>query len=277
MQIAQTIAAFRAARAALPAPLGFVPTMGYLHAGHIELVRQARAASGAVAVSIFVNPAQFDRADDLARYPRDLQRDLAMLRDAAVDLVFAPDASEIYPAGHQTTVRVSAIGEVLEGARRPGHFDGVATVVSKLFNIVQPDRAYFGQKDAQQLVVIRRMVADLNFPIEIVAVPTVREPDGLALSSRNVFLHGAVRQQALALSQALFAARAAWQAGERDAATLRATALARFAETPAARLDYLSLANAETLEELHGPIEGGLLSTAAWVGGVRLIDNVVLG
>jgi pantoate--beta-alanine ligase len=239
-------------------------------------VRRAHAENASVAVSIFVNPTQFDRPDDLARYPRDLQRDLAMLREEGVAAVFAPDASEIYPTGHSTKVHVAGLGDVLEGAHRPGHFDGVATVVAKLFNIIQPTRAYFGQKDAQQLAVIRRMVADLNFPIEIIGVPTVREPDGLALSSRNVFLQGAARQQALALSHALNAARAAWHMGERDADTLRAVANTVYDAAPGVQPEYLSLAHPETLEELHGSIQRGLLSTAAWVGGVRLIDNVIL-
>ncbi len=276
MNVSESIYEFRAARAALPAPLGLVPTMGFLHEGHRALVRRARAENEAVAVSIFVNPTQFDRADDLARYPRDLERDLALLRDEGVDLVFAPDASEIYGPHHSTTVQVGKVTERLEGAHRKGHFEGVATVVAKLFNIVQPQRAYFGQKDAQQLVTVRRMVADLNFPVEIVAVPTVREADGLALSSRNVFLEGEARQQALVLAQALHAAWLAWHEGERDADALRAQALARFEATPEVRLEYLSLADPDHLVELSGPIERGLMSTAAWVGGVRLIDNVVL-
>jgi pantoate--beta-alanine ligase len=275
MKLYTTISEWRTARPALSTPLGLVPTMGYLHAGHIELVRRARAENATVAVSIFVNPTQFDRPDDLARYPRDLQRDLAMLREEGVAAVFAPDASEIYPTGHSTKVHVAGLGDILEGAHRPGHFDGVATVVAKLFNIIQPTHAYFGQKDAQQLAVIRRMVADLNFPIEIIGVPTVREPDGLALSSRNVFLQGEARQQALALSQALNAARAAWERGERDADTLRDAASAVYTTTEGVQPEYLSLAYPDTLEELHGPIERGLMSTAAWVGGVRLIDNVM--
>lgn len=276
MQVLSTIADFRAARATFAAPLGFVPTMGYLHAGHVALVQRAREENPMVAVSIFVNPMQFDRADDLARYPQDLERDLAMLREAGVDMVFAPRREEIYPADFVTTVRLSRVTERLEGGHRPGHFDGVATVVCKLFNIVQPARAYFGQKDAQQLVVVRRMVADLNLPVEVVGVPTVREPDGLALSSRNVFLLDGARQHALTLSQALNAARHAWAQGERDADRLRAAALAVYDAAPAVRLDYLSLAHPDTLEELSGPISQGLLSTAAWVGNVRLIDNVLL-
>lgn len=276
MQVLSTIADFRAARATFTSPLGFVPTMGYLHAGHVALVQRARAENPTVAVSIFINPMQFDRADDLARYPQDLERDLAMLHEAGADIVFAPRRDEIYPADFVTTIRLSRVTERLEGGHRPGHFDGVATVVCKLFNIVQPDRAYFGQKDAQQLVVVRRMTTDLNLPVEIIGVPTVREPDGLALSSRNVFLQGEDRQHALTLSRALAAGRAAWKQGERDADALRDAALAVYAAAPAVRLDYLSLAHPDTLEELSGPVTHALLSTAAWVGNVRLIDNVLL-
>ncbi|MCB0076113.1 MAG: pantoate--beta-alanine ligase [Anaerolineales bacterium] len=265
---------FRRARQALSGTVGFVPTMGYLHEGHLALVARARDENDHVIVSIFVNPTQFDRADDLDRYPRDLQRDLQLLDDAGMTMVLAPSGETIYPQGYATTVTVAGLTERLEGAKRPGHFDGVATVVAKLLNIVQPDRAYFGQKDAQQLVVVRRMVADLNLPVQIIGVPTVREADGLALSSRNVFLQGDARADALALSQALGAAQAAWQQGERDAATLRRIATDRYADFPGVEVEYLSLADPDTLKELHGPIKRGLMSTAAWVGGVRLIDNV---
>ena len=277
MEVHETIASFRAARRALDGSLGFVPTMGALHEGHLTLVARARAENDHVAVSIFVNPTQFDRADDLTNYPRDLERDLALLRDAGVGLVFAPEAAEIYPPGVATTVSVAGVTTRLEGAKRPGHFDGVATVVAKLLNIVQPDRAYFGQKDAQQLVVVRRMADDLALPVEIVDVPTVREADGLALSSRNQFLHGAARQQALALSRALGAAEDAWHEGERDATALRRAARTIFEQYPSVEVEYLSLADPETLEELEGPVPRGIMSTAAWVGGVRLIDNVRLG
>lgn len=265
---------FRRARQALSGTVGFVPTMGYLHEGHLALVARARDENDHVIVSIFVNPTQFDRADDLDRYPRDLQRDLQLLDDAGMTMVLAPSGETIYPQGYATTVTVAGLTERLEGAKRPGHFDGVATVVAKLLNIVQPDRAYFGQKDAQQLVVVRRMVADLNLLAQIIGVPTVREADGLALSSRNVFLQGDARADALALSQALGAAQAAWQQGERDAATLRRIATDRYADFPGVEVEYLSLADPDTLKELHGPIKRGLMSTAAWVGGVRLIDNV---
>ncbi len=276
MIVCYTVAELRKARARLPAPVGFVPTMGYLHAGHLALVRQSKLENAATVVSIFVNPTQFDRADDLASYPRDVPRDLRLLEDLGVDAVFVPSADEMYPPGFKTLVRVQEITEVLEGAHRPGHFDGVATVVTKLFNIVQPDRAYFGQKDAQQVVVVKRLVADLNFPLEIRVVPTVREPDGLALSSRNVRLTPEGRRAAPLLFRALSAARDAWLAGERDAERLRERVRAVLAKEPRIRLEYVSLAHPETLEELEGEVSRGLLSLAAWIDDVRLIDNVVL-
>src|SRR5947209_3208525 len=207
MDVLNTIAAFREARRALNGSLGLVPTMGYLHEGHLSLVRAAKEANDDVAISIFVNPTQFGPNEDFTTYPRDPDRDLAMLRDAGVELVFMPEPAEMYPEGFETSVDVGSVSEPLEGTARPGHFRGVATVVLKLFNIVQPQRAYFGQKDAQQVVVIRKMVVDLNFPLEIVVAPTMREPDGLAMSSRNVFLRERERQAALALFNSLSAAR----------------------------------------------------------------------
>lgn len=276
MQLLRTIEAFRSARADLSGSVGFVPTMGYLHAGHMALVKRARDENETLVVSIFVNPKQFDKEDDLARYPRDLARDRAMLEEAGVDLLFVPEGEEIYPDSFVTSVHVEELTSRLEGAHRMGHFDGVATVLTKLFNIVQPTRTYFGQKDAQQLVVVRRLVEDLNFPIEVVAVPTVRERDGLALSSRNVLLEGEARLQALALSQALNTARVAWDAGERDADVLRATALTILRDSSGVETDYVSLADPDTLEELSGRVHAGLLSIAVWVGEVRLIDNVLL-
>ncbi|MGH2541593.1 MAG: pantoate--beta-alanine ligase, partial [Ardenticatenaceae bacterium] len=272
MKVAHTIGTYRDARKVLPSPVGFVPTMGYLHAGHLALAQRAREENASVVLSIFVNPAQFNQAKDLARYPRDLHRDLRMLGEEAVDLVFAPGVDEIYPPDYATQVHVAGLTDVLEGLHRPGHFDGVATVVAKLLNIVQPDRAYFGQKDAQQLIVVRRMVTDLHFPVEIMAVPTMRDEDGLALSSRNAFLPAEAREQALALSRALAAARAAWETGERDADALRDAANTVYESTAGIRVDYLSLAHQETLEELQGPVERAIMSTAAWVGDVRLID-----
>ena len=220
MQVLTTIAAVRAARPAFPA-LGLVPTMGFLHAGHMSLVARARVECGAAAVSIFVNPTQFAADEDLSRYPRDMPRDLGMLEAAGVDLVFAPEPAEVYPPGYASRIEVGPVAEPLEGARRPGHFAGVATVVAKLFNIVQPTRAYFGQKDAQQVAVIRRMARDLDMPLDVVVGATVREPDGLAMSSRNVYLSPAERAAAPVLYRALDGARALFARGERDAEALR--------------------------------------------------------
>lgn len=276
MHLLKTIGEVRALHQSVSGTLGFVPTMGYLHAGHLSLVERARSENDHVALSIFVNPTQFDRPDDLARYPRDLERDLALLEGKGVTFVFAPTPDEIYPPRHSTAVTVSRVTDGLEGAHRPGHFNGVATVVCKLFNIVQPTRAYFGQKDAQQVVVVRRMTQDLNLPVEVIACPTLREADGLALSSRNVFLQGEERQEALALSRALFAVRAAWERGERSAESLRSLAIAIFATYPTVRLEYFSCADPDTLEEQEGNVEQTLVSTAAWVGKVRLIDNLLL-
>ncbi len=276
MEVLETVAAFRQARARY-GTLGLVPTMGYLHEGHLSLVRQARAECGAVAVSIFVNPTQFGPNEDFARYPRAMERDLAQLRAAEVDLVFAPSVSEIYPPGFDTYVEVGTVTEPLEGAARPGHFRGVATVVCKLFMITQPTRAYFGQKDAQQCVVVRKMVRDLNMPLEIVVVPTMREPDGLAMSSRNAYLTPEQRQAAPVLYRALCAAQQRYHAGERDAAALRATMQAVLATESLAEPQYVSVANPETLAELaQVGADGALLSMAVRIGSTRLIDNIVL-
>lgn len=276
MKVTRTVAECRAARAALDACLGFVPTMGYLHEGHLALVRRARAECPSVAVSIFVNPTQFGPREDFARYPRDPERDLALLEKEGVDLVFMPEAAEMYPPGFDTWVEVGTITRRLEGRARPGHFRGVATVVCKLFNIVQPRRAYFGEKDAQQLRVVRKMVRDLDMPIEIVPVPTVREPDGLALSSRNVYLSPDERRQALALSAALRLAQELVAQGERRAAVLRARMRRRIRQEPDARIDYVSVADAETLEELTVVDRPALVSLAVRIGATRLIDNVVV-
>ncbi len=276
MKVTRTIAECRAARAALDADLGFVPTMGYLHEGHLALVRRARAECPSVAASIFVNPTQFGPREDFARYPRDPERDLALLEKEGVDLVFMPETEEMYPPGFDTWVEVGTITRRLEGRARPGHFRGVATVVCKLFNIVQPRRAYFGEKDAQQLRVVRKMVRDLNLPVEIVPVPTVREADGLALSSRNVYLSPAERQQALALSAALRLAQELVARGERRAAVIRARMRRRIRQEPDARIDYVSVADAETLEELTVVDRPALVSLAVRIGTTRLIDNVVV-
>ena len=277
MKIARTIGEFRAARADAAAPLGFVPTMGYLHAGHRSLMTRARAENASLAVSVFVNPTQFGPGEDLDRYPRDELRDLVQCEQAGADLVFVPSVAEMYLPGATTVVSVGGIAAVLEGAHRPGHFDGVATVVTKLFHIVEPERAYFGQKDAQQLIVIRRLVRDLDLPVEIVGYPTVREADGLALSSRNVNLSSEERQQALALSRGLQHAQAAFADGVREAERLRDIVERQIAAQPIARIDYVSLADAESLEPLEGVIaRPALLSMAVRFGGTRLIDNAVL-
>jgi pantoate--beta-alanine ligase len=281
MQTFATIGELRAARAAVGpgTRVGLVPTMGYLHAGHLSLVEQARNECDLVVVSIFVNPTQFGPTEDLSRYPRDEARDLQFLESAGVDWVFLPTAEEIYPSGFQTYVEVREVTTVLEGAARPGHFAGVATVVAKLFNLVQPGVAYFGQKDAQQIVVIRRMVRDLNFPVDLVVGMTIREPDGLALSSRNVYLDPAERQAALVLSRALRAAHDLWDAGERDGERLRAAMRAVLAAEPLAQPDYVSIADLDTLAELEAiaPDQGALASLAVRIGrGTRLIDNHIL-
>lgn len=277
MKVVRTIAEVRAARPAF-ARLGFVPTMGYLHEGHLSLVRRARAEQGAVAVSIFVNPTQFGPGEDLSRYPRDLEGDLARLAAAGCDLVFAPEVGEMYPAGFDTRIVIGGVTAPLEGAARPGHFEGVATVVAKLFNIVQPTAAYFGQKDAQQVAVIRKLVRDLDMPLDIVVGETVREPDGLAMSSRNSYLAPPERAAATVLWRALGAAEAAWRGGERDGGRLRAAMRAVLDAEPLAEIDYVSIADPDTLAELDQVGEGGALaSLAVRIGRTRLIDNLRLG
>jgi pantoate--beta-alanine ligase len=261
--------------------IAFVPTMGALHAGHVALLHAAREHlprdTGRVVLSVFVNPTQFGPAEDLARYPRDLQGDLAIAAPAGIDAVFAPTPVEMYPPHHQTTVRVAELEQGMCGATRPGHFVGVATVVCKLFNIIRPHVAIFGEKDFQQLAVIRRMVVDLNMPVQVVGMPTVREPDGLAMSSRNRYLDPDQRERALSLSRALFATRARSAAGERDVASLLAGAQALLAGV-VDRLEYLELRDAETLAPLTSMGERpAVLAVAAFIGKTRLIDNVRLG
>ena len=273
MQVVRTRAGLRAALAAAPRPVGLVPTMGWLHAGHLSLVARARAESATVVVSIFVNPRQFGQAADFTKYPRNEARDLAMCEAAGVDLVFAPTVDEVYPPGFDTVVSVGAIGGPLEGAARPGHFDGVATVVAILFALVGAERAYFGLKDYQQVRVIRRMALDLALPTEVVALETVRDPDGLAMSSRNARLSPAGRMAAPVLRRALLAGAARVRAGERDAGAVREAMLAVLASEPMADVDYVSVADPETLEELATIRNGALLSLAVEIEGVRLIDN----
>ncbi|HWO73013.1 MAG TPA: pantoate--beta-alanine ligase [Dehalococcoidia bacterium] len=277
MEVLATIPEVRAARRSLTGEVGFVPTMGALHAGHLSLVREARKANDAVFVSIFVNPTQFGPNEDYASYPRDLERDFQLLSQEGVDFVFTPSPAEMYPEGFDTWVDVRAVTERLEGASRPGHFRGVATVVLKLLNIVQPARAYFGRKDAQQLVVVRKLVRDLDLDVEIVAVETVREPDGLAMSSRNAYLSPEERKAAVVLWQALTLAREMWTRGTRDAAAFRSRMRELIEDEPLARLDYVSVADPETLQELDRIQGKALVSLAVHIGRTRLIDNVTLG
>jgi pantoate--beta-alanine ligase len=277
MQVARTRAELRVALAVAPRPVGFVPTMGWLHAGHASLVERARAENATVVVSIFVNPRQFGEAADFTRYPRNEARDLAICDAAGVDLVFAPGVDEVYPPGSDTTVSVGAIAQPLEGAARPGHFDGVATVVAILLSLVGAERAYFGLKDYQQVQVIRQMALDLALPTEVVPCQTVREPDGLAMSSRNGRLSPAGRAAATVLRRALLAAAASVRSGERDADTVRELMRHVLATEPLADPDYVSVADPETLRELGGISDGALLSMAVRVEGVRLIDNERVG
>jgi len=278
VDIARTIGTFREARATLLPPVGLFPTLGGIHAGHLALVDQARDECASVISTLFLNPAQFGEDEDLDRYPANESEDLSSLEKHGVDLVLAPPSNLIYPKGFSTNVHVRGISDRLEGDRRPGHFDGVTTVVLKLLNITTPDRAYFGEKDAQQLRVIRRMVRDLDLPIEIVACATVRDPDGLALSSRNAYLSAEERTAALSLSRGLRLANDAFIAGERDANRLRNLVRLELEAESLIQIDYISLADEETLNELDGELFGkGLLSLAVHVRETRLIDNVTLG
>jgi pantoate--beta-alanine ligase len=276
LRIATTLADARAWRLGVSGSVGLVPTMGALHAGHLSLVERGRSENDHVAASVFVNPTQFAPHEDLSRYPRDLDRDRALLADAGVDLLFAPPPDEMYPAGFSTAVEIAGPALGLEGERRPGHFRGVATVVLKLLNGIGPDRAYFGQKDAQQLAVVRRMARDLDLPVAIVGCATVREPDGLALSSRNVYLGPEDRKAAPVLYRALTRVTSLWAAGERDAATLRRAMEEVLALEPRARVDYAALVDPETFEAKDGRCEQALAALAVFFGSTRLIDNVVL-
>jgi len=279
MLIAKTIADVRSAVAKLRAErraIGLVPTMGALHAGHLSLVRAAKASCDAVVATIFVNPTQFAPGEDFAKYPRTLDADCALLEAAGVDILFAPDAAEMYLPGASTVVEIAGISDRLDGVSRPGHFRAVATVVAKLFNIVQPDNAFFGQKDAAQVAVLRRMVRDLNVPLELVVCPTMREPDGLAMSSRNRYLSPDERQQALVLSRALRHVEAEISGGVIESAPLIDAGLAILAEEPEIRLDYLRIVDPDTLEDVADVSLGALIAVAAVVGPARLIDNVLI-
>jgi pantoate--beta-alanine ligase len=279
MQVLSTVREMRVACRAIRSAgqsLGLVPTMGALHAGHIALVRAARAQCGIVAASIFVNPTQFGPNEDFAKYPRTFEQDCALLEQEGVALVFAPQPEEMYPPGGSTFVEVEGVGDRLDGASRPGHFRGVATVVAKLFQIAAPDKAFFGQKDAAQIAVLRRMVRDLNFDLELVVCPTVREPDGLALSSRNRYLLPEERSRALVLSRALNAISATYRAGEKDAARLLEAGRSVIATEPEVRIDYLEIVDWDALLPLTEARAGALVAVAAHVGNTRLIDNTLL-
>lgn len=279
MQIVRTIAETRAAVAAARAQgrtVGLVPTMGALHEGHLSLIRAARAACDVVVATIFVNPKQFGPTEDFAQYPRSFDADCDLLRAENVDILFAPALDEMYLPGATTFVEVAEISDRLDGVSRPGHFRGVATVVAKLFNIVAPDRAFFGQKDAAQVAILRRMVRDLNCPLEIVVCPIVREPDGLAMSSRNSYLSADDRHRALILSRTLRHIEQQIATGVTSAAALIATGLGVLAEQPSARLDYLRVVDPDTLADIPDISKGALIAIAAWIGSTRLIDNILI-
>ena len=277
MQIASAKDEMRRLCRDAPRPLGLVPTMGALHDGHLSLVDRARTDSETVAVSIFVNPTQFGEGEDFAQYPRDLDADLDLLQQRGVDLVFVPDVSEVYPPGFDTWVDVGPMANRLEGAVRPGHFRGVATVVAKLFGLVRPERAYFGQKDGQQTVVVRKMASDLDIGVEVVVLPTVREHDGLAMSSRNVRLSPDERRAAAAVYRGLCAGQAVWENGDASAAAIRGAVRASLSAEPLlGEVDYVSVASPDTLDEMERATPGAMLSTAVHLGPIRLIDNVIL-
>jgi len=276
MQVITSIKELQQVRASLSGSIGFVPTMGYLHEGHLFLVRRAKKENAHAIVSIFVNPAQFGPSEDLARYPRDIPRDLELLKSVNADIIFTPSAEEMYPKDYCTWVEVEKISGLLEGASRPGHFRGVATVVTRLFNIVQPTRAYFGQKDAQQVVVIKKMAQDLKMNLEIVPCPTVREPDGLAMSSRNFYLNPAERKAATVLWKSLQQAQALREKGERESEVIRKAMLEILNREPLAKIDYISLADASNLEEMEKIDRPCTISLAVHIGKTRLIDNITL-
>ena len=277
MKIAKTIAELKESRRQLQGSVGFVPTMGFLHEGHLSLVRQARAENASVIASIFVNPTQFGPNDDFSAYPRDTERDLALLKKESTDIVFMPEPPEMYPPNARSWVVVDGLTDGLEGGSRPGHFRGVTTIVTKLFNIVEPTRSYFGQKDVQQALVIQKMAQDLNMNLEVIICPTVRETDGLAMSSRNVYLVPKERQAALVLFQSLNLAQQLYSNGERSAERIRREMITLIEHEPRAEIDYVSIADTATLKELDKIGEKALVSLAVKVGKPRLLDNIVLG
>ncbi len=276
MRVVSSIDEYRVIREQLAQPIGFVPTMGFLHAGHLSLVREAKKVSQNVVVSIFVNPTQFGPNEDFQAYPRDLERDLALLSGEGADVVWTPEREMLYPEPYKTWVNVEGLTDPLEGQSRPGHFQGVTTIVAKLFNVVQPQRAFFGQKDAQQVAVIQQMARDLNFPVDIVICPTVREEDGLAMSSRNTYLKEDERKAATILYRALLKAKAAFENGERNASRIRELMRDTIAQEPLAHIDYISCADQLTLNELDLIEQQALLSMAVYIGRTRLIDNIIL-
>ncbi len=276
MIVARSLAEFDAARSRLASPVGFVPTMGFLHEGHLTLVRQSVEENASTVVSLFVNPTQFAPTEDLASYPRDEARDLELLERAGADLVFTPKAEEMYADDHETWIVLDHLTRRLEGSLRPTHFQGVATVVSQLFHIVQPQAAYFGQKDAQQALVIKRMIRDLHFPIDLRVGETVREPDGLAFSSRNTYLTPEERQAAPVLRRSLDHAERLWLDGERDAERIRKEMTELIEQESLARIDYVSIADVQTLDEIHVVDRKALVSLAVRIGKTRLIDNAIL-
>ena len=277
MIVIETIPDMAYLRNNLKEPVGFVPTMGFLHAGHMSLVRKARAENKTVVVSIYVNPTQFGPKEDLSKYPRDLPRDLAMLEKEGADVVFFPADKEMYPAGYDTWVTVDNLTKPLEGDSRPTHFRGVTTIVAKLFNIVHPTNAYFGQKDAQQVLVVKKMAADLNMNLKVIVCPTIREPDGLAMSSRNVYLTPEQRKTAPVLNRSLLLAKDLFTGGERDAAVILKKMTDLIQKEPLANIDYISISNTETLAELKIINKSALVSMAVRFGNTRLIDNIILG
>jgi pantoate--beta-alanine ligase len=276
MEIVNTISRMKSLRRELTGSVGFVPTMGYLHEGHLSLIRQAKVDNSVAVVSLFVNPTQFGPNEDLKHYPRDFEHDLYLLRKVNTDIVFIPSDEEMYPAGFNSWVDVQEISEQLEGEHRPGHFKGVATIVAKLFNIIEPSKAYFGQKDAQQALVIQKMVADLNMNTKVIVLPTIREADGLAMSSRNTYLSTQERKSAVVLFKALTRAKEMYQNGEDKTENIRREMISIVSKEPLAIIDYLSISDARTLEELPILSEPALISIAVRIGKTRLIDNIVL-
>lgn len=275
MKIIKNIVEFKKIRANLDGTVGFIPTMGYLHKGHLSLVKRARTENDCTAVSIFVNPKQFGPQEDFFKYPRDIEKDLSLLASVKTDIVFLPSVDELYPDSYETYVQLEVLSQKLEGTVRPGHFTGVATILTKLFHIIQPTRSYFGQKDAQQVAIVKKMVNDLNFPLKVIVCDTIREPDGLAMSSRNVYLSKTQRQEAVVLYQSLTVAQALVKKGERDPEAIK-KAMEQIIQATSGKIDYISVADTQTLEEKDTAGKGTLISLAVRFGNTRLIDNVII-